>query len=180
MRILGVDPGSIITGWGLIDGSPSRPELLDCGLIRLSGADFATRLAVLRNQFEELLERLHADSSAVESPFQGTNPRSALHLAHARGVILAGLAAAGIEVAEYTPATVKKSVTGNGRAAKPQVQTMVYKLLATSARSTSSDLSDALAVALCHQASRGFSSRCPRPTPARTGRSGQIVDPETR
>jgi len=180
LRILGVDPGSITTGWGLIGGSPSRPELLDAGVIRLSGADFAIRLGLLKVQFEELIGRLHPDSSAVESPFHAANSRSALQLSHARGVILAGLAAAGVDVAEYTPATVKKSVTGSGRAGKSQVQTMVYKLLATSSRNASTDLSDALAVALCHQASRGFSSRCPRPAPARPGRPRPAVDPETR
>lgn len=169
MRILGVDPGSVTTGWGLIGGSSTRPELLDCGVIHLHGSDLAHRLAFLKRRFEELVGRLHPDSSAVESPFHGANPRSALQLAHARGVILASLAAAGVEVAEYTPATVKKSVTGSGRAAKPQVQTMVYKLLSTAAHDTSNDLSDALAVALCHQASHGFSSRLPR-----------TADPEAR
>jgi len=175
-----VDPGSLTTGWGLIGGSPARPELLDCGVIRLRGADFANRLAVLQREFEELVDRLKPDTSAVESPFHGANPRSALQLAHARGVILASLATAGVEVTEYTPATVKKSVTGNGRAAKPQVQTMVYKLLATPARNASRDLSDALAVALCHQASRSFSARCPRPAQAREGRGKRAADPEAR
>lgn len=180
MRILGVDPGSVTTGWGLICGSSAQPELLDSGLIHLRGSDFANRLAFLKRQFEDLVDRLHPDSSAVESPFHGANPRSALQLAHARGVILAGLAAAGVEVVEYTPATVKKSVTGNGRAAKSQVQTMVYKLLATSAHDTSNDLSDALAVALCHQASRGFSSRIPPSAPTRTRRRGRKATPEAR
>ncbi len=176
MRILGVDPGSITTGWGFIGGSPSSPELLESGVIHLRGSDFASRLAVLRREFEALVERLHPDTSAVESPFHGANARSALQLAHARGVILAGLAAAGIEVAEYSPATVKKSVTGSGRADKTQVQTMVYRLLATQLRDKSNDLSDALAVALCHQASRSFSARCP--APARAGRRKRAAGPE--
>ena len=178
MRILGVDPGSITTGWGLIGGSPSRPELLECGVIRLRGTDFADRLAVLKREIEALVDRLHPDSSAVESLFHGANARSAQQLAHARGVIMASLAAAGVELAEYSPATIKKSVTGSGRADKLQVQTMVYKLLATPARDTSTDLSDALAVALCHQASRNFSARCPGPT--RKERRSRPAEPGVR
>jgi crossover junction endodeoxyribonuclease RuvC len=173
-----VDPGSNATGWGLIGGTSTRPELLESGVIRLRGTGLANRLAFLRREFEALVERVRPDSSAVESPFHGANARSALQLAHARGVILAGLAAAGIEVTEYTPATVKKSVTGNGRAAKPQVQAMVYKLLATAVGDRSSDRSDALAVALCHQASRSFSARCPAPDPVRPARRSRPGGPE--
>jgi crossover junction endodeoxyribonuclease RuvC len=151
-RILGVDPGSLVTGWGLVDASPGRASLLDCGIIRTASrgaADLASRLARLRGELEDLVARLSPSCAAVETPFHGVNPRSALQLAHARGVILAALAAAGLEVAEYTPAAVKKSVTGNGRAPKEQVRRMVRCLL--SARSLARvDASDALAVALCH------------------------------
>jgi len=166
LRILGVDPGSIATGWGLVCGDPGRPELVDCGVIRLPGDSFAGRLAVLKTDFETLVERLEPSSAAVESAFHGSHPRAALQLAHSRGVILATLAAAGIDVAEYTPATVKKSVTGNGRASKEQVRSMVFRLLRAPSRRSPSDLSDALAVALCHAASQAFHSRIPRPTRA--------------
>jgi len=158
VRILGVDPGSIATGWGLIEGSVSRPVLVDCGVLKASraGDPLATRLARLGSDLEALLPRLHPDVAAVETPFHGASARSALALAHARGVILAVLAGAGLEVAEYSPAAVKKAVTGNGRAGKEQVASMVGRLLAADMRRPSRDLSDALAVALCHQAGAGF------------------------
>lgn len=177
-----MDPGSLTTGWGLIGGSINRPELLECGLVRLRGDDFAARLAKLKGEFEDLVDRLQPDSAAVESPFHGANARSALQLAHARGVVMAVLAAAGVEVAEYTPAVVKKAVTGNGRATKPQVRAMVFRLLAAPARDTASDLSDALAVALCHSASRAFAARLPRPAAAspRPRRPGGAAREKTR
>jgi crossover junction endodeoxyribonuclease RuvC len=156
-RILGVDPGSICTGWGLIGGPSSKPVVLDRGVIRLDKTlDIAQRLWGLHHQLETLVLRLQPTSAAVESPFTGVNPRSALQLAHARGVILAALASAGLSVAEYSPATVKKSVTGNGRADKTQVAGMVCRLLRVELVRQSHDLSDALAVALCHLSSRGL------------------------
>ena len=100
-----------------------------------------------------LLERLGPEQAAVESPFHGVNPRSALQLAHARGVILAALHGAGVPLTEYAPAAVKLSVTGNGRAEKAQVQDMVVRLLRIpGGRAPDTDAADALAVALCHLA----------------------------
>jgi crossover junction endodeoxyribonuclease RuvC len=152
-RILGVDPGSLVTGWGLIGGFPSRPEWIDAGVIRLaspSGGGLAHRLNRLQGELTALVERLKPTCAAVESPYHGVNPRSSFQLAQARGVVLAVLAGAGVEITEYTPATVKKSVTGNGRAPKEQVRTMVAHLLGPQARSGSDDLTDALALAVCH------------------------------
>jgi len=155
-RILGVDPGSLRTGWGLVVGSGSRPRLLDCGVIRLRGGeDLARRLARLQEALADLVGRLQPTSAAVESPFHGKNVRSVLHLAHARGAILATLAAAGVDVVEYAPATVKKAVTGNGAAPKEQVRGMVHRLLGVEADPGPCDLTDALALALCHAAARG-------------------------
>ena len=144
-----------MTGWGLVGGSPGRSLLLDCGDIRLGSASdsLARRLARLERELRELVDRLCPSAAAVESSFHGANSRSALQLAHARGVVLAVLAGAGVSIAEYTPATVKKSVTGNGRAPKEQVRSMVGRLLGPEALPPGSDLSDALAVALCHAAS---------------------------
>lgn len=158
LRVLGVDPGSWSTGWGLVGGSASNPRLLESGRIRLGGEGdpLPLRLSRLQLEFVELVRRLEPSASAVESPFHGANARSALHLAHARGVILATLALAGIEVAEYTPATVKKSVTGNGRAPKSQVEAMVGRLLGRVQAAASGDPADALAVALCHIASLNY------------------------
>lgn len=157
LRILGVDPGSRITGWGLVGGASGRPRLLDCGRIRLvSAPTLPARLALLQRELTELLAVLGPLSAAVESPFHGKDARASLQLAHARGVILAVLADSGIDVHEYTPATVKKAVTGNGRAPKDQVQRMVRLMLRAPEIPASSDVSDALAVALCHAASAGF------------------------
>jgi len=152
IRILGVDPGSIVTGWGLVGGSPSRPEWLASDVIRLAApAPLAVRLSRLHHELSELVERLRPTAAAVEAPYQGVNPRSAFQLAQARGVVLAVLAAAGLDVGEYPPATVKKAVTGNGRAPKEQVQSMVGHLLRRPPMRGALDVTDALAVALCHQ-----------------------------
>ena len=158
-RILGVDPGSLVTGWGLIGVSGGRTEWLDAGVIRLgrTADGLALRLCKLQSEIDRLVQRLQPTCSAVEAPFQGVNPRSALQLAHSRGVVLAVLAAHDLEVHEYSPATVKKSVTGNGRAPKDQVRTMVGHLLRQQSPPQSlTDLTDALAVALCHASHRRF------------------------
>jgi crossover junction endodeoxyribonuclease RuvC len=151
-RILGVDPGSIVTGWGLVGGSPSRPEWLASDVIRLAApAALADRLSRLHHELTEIVERLQPTAAAVEAPYQGVNARSAFQLVQARGVVLAVLAGAGLDVGEYSPATVKKAVTGNGRASKGQVQSMVRHLLRRPAMRGALDVTDALAVALCHQ-----------------------------
>lgn len=160
MRVLGVDPGSVTTGWGLVGGTAFQPALLECGALRLGAASsFAERLHRLRTEFDALLERLEPTHAAVESPFHGVNARAALQLAHARGVVLAALGGAGIDVVEYSPATVKKAVTGEGRAEKIQVQAMVSRLLRPGTAVTDPDAADALAVALCHLASVSFRAR---------------------
>jgi crossover junction endodeoxyribonuclease RuvC len=143
------------TGWGLIGGRPARPQWLDAGVIRLGGGGDALpeRLMRLQGELEALVRRLRPTCAAVESPYHGVNARSAFQLAQARGVVLAVLAGAGLDVAEYTPATVKKSVTGNGRAPKGQVRSMVGRLLGRPELDVPDDLADALAVALCHGAS---------------------------
>jgi crossover junction endodeoxyribonuclease RuvC len=157
LSVLGVDPGSLATGWGLLEGAPSDPVLVDYGCVRLDGRlPLASRLARLHRELAALVERLQPSVAAVESPFHGPSARSALQLAHARGVILAVLADAGIEIAEYTPTAVKKAVTGAGRADKEQVRQMVRRLLRRREGWESHDISDALAVALCHLTSSSY------------------------
>jgi crossover junction endodeoxyribonuclease RuvC len=156
MRILGVDPGSLLTGWGLVGGRADDPVLLDCGEIRLPASQpLAARLHILTVEFTKLVGALEPTGAAVEMPFHGANARAALQLAHARGVLLAVLAGAGVSVAEYTPATVKKAITGSGKAEKAQVQGMVERLVRSELPPGGLDRSDALAVALCHMASAG-------------------------
>lgn len=151
MRILGVDPGSYITGWGLLGGAGNSPMIIDCGIIKLArSASFPVRLGRLGAEFRTLVDRLSPDEACVESAFHGINARAALQLAHARGVILAVLGEAGVPVEEYSPAAVKKAVTGNGRAAKQQVKAMTSHLLGDHGPLASADVSDALAIAYCH------------------------------
>jgi crossover junction endodeoxyribonuclease RuvC len=156
-RVLGVDPGSLVTGWGVVVESPGRVALETCGAIRLRPElDLASRLARLHREFEDLVAELAPDAAAVETPFHGSSARSALQLAHARGVILAVLGRAGLAVGEYSPAQVKKSISGNGRADKSQVGAMVRRLLGLDARGAGHDVQDALAVAWCHLATVRF------------------------
>lgn len=126
--------------------------------IAASGA-FSLRLCRLQSELQSLLLRLQPTAAAVESPFHGVNPRSALQLAHARGVVLAVVAGIGIEIVEYAPAAVKKSVTGTGRADKAQVEFMVARTLGPGAARSCGDRADALAVALCHLFATGSGLR---------------------
>jgi crossover junction endodeoxyribonuclease RuvC len=153
VRILGVDPGSLVTGWGVLESVAGRCTLVDSDVIRIDHElPLADGLALLHARLVRVVDDVRPASAAVEAPFHGANARSALKLAHARGVVLAALGAAGVPVAEYTPATVKKSVTGDGRADKEQVRRMVSHLLGRVRLGRTRDLSDALAVALCHAA----------------------------
>jgi crossover junction endodeoxyribonuclease RuvC len=162
-RILGIDPGSRIVGWGLVSEQAGKPELLDCGVIRLTAeGPLASRLVKLYGELDALVQRTQPTVAAVETLFHGRNARSALTLAAARGVILVVLARAGLEIAEYSPASVKQAVTGSGRADKEQVRVMVSRLLRSTQDLGPHDLSDALAVALCHQTSASFHSAVER------------------
>lgn len=169
MKLLGVDPGSRVTGWGLLDVRGTRSVLVEAGELALGASSVAlpVRLASLHVDFSELVARTRPDAAAVESPFHGVNARDALRLAHARGVIIAVLGVAGVEVAEYSPASVKKAVTGNGRATKEQVRSMVERLLGAPLAASRGDLSDALAVGLCHAAGAGMRDALARAGTAR-------------
>lgn len=148
-RVLGVDPGSAATGWAVVEGSGTRHRLVDSGVIRTRGADRAERLADLLRRLAAVVEQSAPDAAAVETPFSGRNPRSALALAEARGVVLAVLGGAGIPVEPYPPAAVKAAVVGTGTADKRQVAYMVVRLLGLD-REPPSDAADAMAVALTH------------------------------
>lgn len=150
-RILGVDPGSKCAGWAVVGGTSQRPVLLSSGEFDFPDCRiFAERLSRLYDAVKLVVERFEPTEAAVEAPFHGVNARSALQLAHARGVILAVLGGARVPVFEYTPATIKKAVTGNGRAEKAQVQSMVGRLMPDARPVDRSDVADAIAAALCH------------------------------
>ncbi len=150
MRILGLDPGSRYTGFGLIDRRGSRLEAVAQGRITLPAkAPLAQRLARLGREVNDLLQRYEPEVAVLEALFRGVNPRSLIVLAQARGALLATLATHGVEIREYSPAEVKTAVTGNGRADKQQVSRMVRLILGLGQESLPADASDALAVAIC-------------------------------
>jgi crossover junction endodeoxyribonuclease RuvC len=137
----------------VLAGTLERPRLIAAGEIKLADKlSFAERLAQLHRDVTRLVIEFVPLAAAVEAPFQGVSARSALQLAHARGVILSVLGEAGIPVFEYAPATIKKSVTGSGRAEKQQVQFMVRHLVRGAGAHDGEDVSDAIAAALCHLA----------------------------
>ena len=151
MRIFGIDPGSDRTGYGCIDSSGSRHRLVDCGLLSPPArATFPEKLLVIHRGLRALLERHRPECVAVESIFYARNVRSALKLGHARGVALLAASEASIPVVEYSPAEIKRSVVGYGRAEKEQVQEMMRLLLGLERTPSPHDVADALAIALCH------------------------------
>lgn len=152
MIVLGVDPGTAVTGYGVVvrrdDGALS---LRECGVIRTpSRAPLPDRLRDIYEGICEVLERQQPTVVAVEGVFYGKNARTAVVLGHARGAILLAAALQQLEVAEYPPAEVKSAVVGNGRATKDQVGFMVGRLLSLRQPPRPSDAADAVAVALCH------------------------------
>ncbi|MFI5400060.1 MAG: crossover junction endodeoxyribonuclease RuvC [SAR324 cluster bacterium] len=159
MIILGLDPGSRVTGWGLIRQAGVHAVYLASGEIRLDRvAGLPERLATLTQALTALLAMHRPDWVALEQIFSAKSARSALVLGHARGALLATIAGAALPIAEYSPAQVKQAVTGSGRADKQQVQRMVAVLLNHRAK-MSEDESDALAVALTHGAAQSTSPR---------------------
>jgi len=148
--ILGIDPGSRHTGWGVIEKRGERLRGLGHGRISCPPSrELARRLADLAAGIDEVVESFHPDAAALETSFHGVNSRSLIVLAQARGALLATLARRDLEIREYSPATVKSAVSGSGRADKQQVAKMVRLILAVDDPKLSVDASDALAVAIC-------------------------------
>lgn len=150
MRILGIDPGSVATGYGFIDVRGGKATCIAHGVIRTGGGDFPKRLGVIFNGIQQLLREHRPEQVAVESVFVSRNPSSAIKLGQARGAAIAAVISEGLEVAEYSPRSVKQALVGKGSADKSQVSHMVGILLALRER-LEEDAADALAVALCHQ-----------------------------
>ena len=151
MRVLGVDPGSIKSGYGVIEQRGAELAVLDYGVIRTTAnAPFASRLLQISVRLQALIAQWQPQVLALEDLFFAKNVQSALKLGHARGVILLIAAQAHLEIAEYTPLEVKQAVVGYGRAEKMQVQQMVKVLLRLKELPTPDDAADALAIAICH------------------------------
>lgn len=148
MKILGVDPGLALTGFGVIEGG-AHARLVDGGVVRTrAGAPEPERLLIIYNRMRELIARHEPDVLAVEQLFFNKNTRSAMAVSQARGVIVVAAAEAGMAVREFTPLQVKSAVTGQGRATKDQVGYMVKVLLHLEEAPRPDDVADALAVAL--------------------------------
>jgi crossover junction endodeoxyribonuclease RuvC len=160
IRILGIDPGSAATGWGVVEQCGARLGFVAAGVIRPKrGAGRSDKLAFIFAELNALLAAHRPCEAAVEATFVNSNPQDALVLGEARGVALLAPAAAGLAVAEYAANSVKKAVTGQGHAAKEQVQAMVRVLLPASGRQAA-DAADALAVAIAHAHMRGVRKIC--------------------
>ena len=149
MRVLGIDCGTERTGWGVIESDGRRHAVIAHGVISLSPKDaLCERLAAVGVALRVLLVQHAPEAAAVEEVFYSQNVKTALKLAHVRGVVLAAIAEAGVLLGEYSPLSVKSSVVGYGRAEKSQVQLMVRTL--TGQIIESEDAADAVAVAICH------------------------------
>lgn len=148
-RILGIDPGSRFTGFGLIDAHRGGVQYVESGIIRVDPGPLDARLACIFGGVSELIAEFQPTTVSIENVFMHRNAASALKLGQARGAAIVAAAVAGVPVAEYTPAEIKLSVVGNGRATKEQIGFMVGRLLGLAALPRA-DAADALAGALCH------------------------------
>lgn len=150
LRILGIDPGSRATGYGVVDKEGGRLHFVTCGVIRTpTQCAMAERLKIIHQGLCEVIEKERPEVAAVEDVFVAVNPRTALKLGQARGVAVLAAVLHSLAVYDYTPLMVKQAVVGYGQADKAQVQQMVRVLLKL-ASSPSQDAADALAVAICH------------------------------
>jgi crossover junction endodeoxyribonuclease RuvC len=151
VRTFGIDPGSERTGYGCIETTGSRHQVVLCGAIATpAAASFPEKLLVIHQRLAALIAECQPDCVAVENLFYAVNARTALKLGHARGVAMLAAVEAGLPVIEYTPAEIKRAVVGYGRAEKQQVQHMVKLILGLAAPPSPHDAADALAVAICH------------------------------
>lgn len=154
MRVLGVDPGTSVTGYGVIDtenGAPGMGRLVECGVITFARrSPLPRRLAELHEGIAALIARHQPTALALENAFYHKNVRTTLVLGHARGVVLLAAQQAGLAIAEYPPATIKKTVVGMGGARKAQVGAMVARLLRLRRAPQPADAADGVAVALTH------------------------------
>lgn len=149
--ILGIDPGTVVMGYGLIRAAGDKLSLIEMGVLRLpTSKDSYERLRLIHQKVHELIGRFGPADFAIEAPFFGKNVQSMLKLGRAQGVAIATAMQAGIPVTEYSPKKVKKSITGNGSAEKEKVWKMLQRILELQENIPAYDASDALAVAVCH------------------------------
>jgi crossover junction endodeoxyribonuclease RuvC len=165
--ILGIDPGTTVMGFGVLLEESGKARLLDAGAIRFAtGDDHTLKLRAIFNETLAIIEQHHPDELAIEAQFFGKNVQSMLKLGRAQGVAIAAALHREIAVVEYAPKRVKQSITGNGNASKEQVAAMLLSILGLRELPSSTDATDAVAVAVCHH----FANT--RPGLARSARSG--------
>jgi crossover junction endodeoxyribonuclease RuvC len=151
VRVFGIDPGSVRTGYGCVQTDGTRHTLITCGALAAPPrTTLPERLRLIHDRLRELLRASAPDCIAIETLFYARNARSALTLGHARGVAVLAAVESGVPLVEYSPAEIKLALVGHGRAEKPQVQQMVTLLLGLQTAPRPYDASDALAIAICH------------------------------
>ena len=161
MRIIGTDPGSSFTGWGIIEDRSGVLSLIDCGVIRPKSKgkeNFAVRISFIYKALLEIIDYYKPEEAAIEQVFTAKNALTALKLGQARGVAVAACANFDIPIFDYVPTSVKKALVGVGRADKEQVAFMIGKILNVNVKRFRLDTTDALGVAVCHSSMRRFYS----------------------
>ncbi len=160
MRILGIDPGIAIVGYGVVDYIGNKFKTIDYSAVTTKAhTSLDSRLSIVYDGICDLIDKYKPDAVAIEELFFNTNVKTAITVAHARGVIVLAAAKKGIETFEYTPLQIKQALTGYGRADKPQMQNMVKIMLGLNAVPKPDDVADALAVAICHAHSYALNTR---------------------
>jgi len=176
VKVFGIDPGSARTGYGCVQSDGSRHRLIACGAIATpASCSFPEKLKFIHADLRSLIARYRPDCVAIENVFHAVNARTALKLGHARGVAMLAAVEAGVPIVEYTPAEVKQSIVGYGRAEKKQVQSMIQLLLGLARPPSPFDASDALAIAVCHLHKmnlRGLADAAILNSPRRNGKPG--------
>jgi crossover junction endodeoxyribonuclease RuvC len=171
MIVLGIDPGTAVTGYGVVKGEPfGTLTLVECGVIRTTARDaLPVRLREIYDDVRALIARHAPDALSIEDVFYSKNVRTTVVLGHARGVILLAAEQAGLPIAEYAPAEIKKAVVGTGMATKEQVQFMVTRILRLRHAPTPSDAADGAAAALAHIMSARIPAAAAAPDPRERG-----------
>ena len=165
MKILGIDPGSEVLGWGVIEGQAQKYQLTQYGVVKSSPRErFAKRLLKIADSVGELIIQFQPDVLSIEEAFYAVNVNVALKLGHVRGAVLVVAERAGLEIAEYAPRLIKQTVVGYGNAEKHQVQEMVRLLLKLQKVPEPHDAADALAVAICHFHHAGMQDKIKKAT----------------
>jgi crossover junction endodeoxyribonuclease RuvC len=150
-RILGIDPGLHVTGYGMIESRHGRPHVCEAGIIRAEGKEMALRVLFLYNGIVEVIEQFSPEVVAVEQLYAHyQHPRTAILMAHARGVVFLAAAQRDLPLVSYNATRIKKTITGNGRASKDQVQRTIQREFGLTKVPEPPDVADALAAALCH------------------------------